>query len=44
LEKEAKTSNNKSWQAWLKDPDGTNIELMTIDPDGQESRFAKEQE
>lgn len=44
LDIEPKTSVDKNWQAWLTDPDGIRIELMSLAPDSPQIQFAKAQE
>jgi lactoylglutathione lyase len=43
LDAEPKTSVDKNWQAWLTDPDGIRIELMSLDPESPQIQFAKQQ-
>jgi lactoylglutathione lyase len=34
---------DKNWQAWLTDPDGIRVELMTIHPDSPHTKFSQSQ-
>ena len=43
MDKEPKQAIDKNWQCWLTDPDGIRIELMTLDPNSPQIKFAKEQ-
>ncbi len=42
LDKEPKQAIDKNWQCWITDPDGVRIEIMTLDPDCPQVKFAKE--